>query len=1161
MPALRIQTLGPFRLWRKGELIPADAWPTYKSQLLFKILLTERGHFVPADRLMEYLWPDLSPKQAQNNLWVTISQARRMLQPELPPRTASAYIVTHREGYAFNQDSDYWLDVDAFTAQLSAARQVEAGPARLKELESAKQLYHGDYLEDVPYEEWALTPREQLRGVYLDLLADLAELYARIGRYRRAISLCHESLAIDSLHEATYRRLMLFHYGVGEQNLALKVYEECARVMQNEIGVEPAAETVALYNQIQHRQVEGIDQDLVYPVPVNDIALPYSLSRTSFVGRGQEYNQLVALATQARAGQGQVILIEGEPGVGKSRLVQEAVGFVRRLGMNALLTNCYQIEQSIPFYPIIELLDQVIAEWPAETLQQLSPGHLTELAALLPELTDLVPDLPPIPPQPDETRQVRLFKALIQLLTAITDRAGLVLIGEDIHWADYASLQCFHDWVQHLSHMPILMIFTYRGEEVAAEEDQTTFIHSLKRQPHVLSMKLTRLSLEDVQTLLANLIDVSTQATDLSQWLYRETEGNPFFLVSILQSILEQGLLTRTEEGAWQIEPHHLDPTDLGLTLPEALREAIRSRLRRVPPRGRHILEIASVLGRHFDFDTLRAVSQEDQLVLLDGIEVLIQRRLLYQEQDVLSYDFNHEKIREVVYHDLSAPRRQFLHQQIAETLEAQPGRHLGETASILAHHFERAGQRKWALEFWLRAGEHALTSYALQSAVRHYERALALAEQPMEEVAAYYGLGRAHFALDDNEAALADLMGGLQLAEGSNEYRPRMLYLLADIQFARYEVEACESLVQLALAAAESSGDQETRCQSLSLLGQVHSARGELEIELELITQALNLCRQTNNRWREGRTLADLGWIQAQRAEFDAAIVSAEQALVILETTADQAGVAFAWNILGRGQGGRGEYDSATASFLRSREIAEAIDHKFLVVQVPNMLGWLHQQLCDYQRALEFDQEGVEAARRWSKTPAEISALINVALDICHLGNPGQALTDLEEIRNRIVQQAFGFHAWRWRLRLLHATGLCHLALGEASKAHELAEMGMSLARETTSQKYVALNHELSGAALADGGQVVEAIHRLETAVTLADDFSYQPLRWQGRHRLTRLYELSGRNDAALTAIIEAQQIIEIIAAGLTDELQRAAFLRAEPVQAIAETRSKLVD
>lgn len=168
------------------------------------------------------------------------------------------------------------------------------------------------------------------------------------------------------------------------------------------------------------------------------------------------------------------------------------------------------------------------------------------------------------------------------------------------------------------------------------------------------------------------------------------------------------------------------------------------------------------------------------------------------------------------------------------------------------------------------------------------------------------------------------------------------------------------------------------------------------------------------------------------------------------------------------------------------------------------------------------------------------------------HLGDPARALSDLREIQTRIEQEAFGFHAWRWRLRLHHAQGLCYLALDQAPKALELAEEGMALAKATTSRKYVALNHELRGTALADLGQVPEALAELKSAVALADDVSYQPLRWGGRYRLAQLYERAGRGEEARASLAEAKQIIQAIAAELTDELLRSAFLGAGPVRAI---------
>jgi predicted ATPase/DNA-binding SARP family transcriptional activator len=1154
MPALRIQVLGSFRVWRQGELVSNETWPTHKSKTLFKILLTERGHFVSADRLVEYLWPDLPPKQAQNNLWVTVSQVRRVLQPDMPRRAPSDYILTQREGYMFSKDSDYWLDVDAFRAHLEAGRQSDQAPTQIKAFEAARQLYRGDYLEEDPYEDWSLATREVLREHYLALLTNLAEAHARQGRYRRAISLCHEGLAIDNIREAVYRQLMLYHYCAGEQSLALKVYDECKCTLRGEIGVDPMPETISLYRQIQRRQVEAVDRDVTYPRPTQDFAVSYSLGRTPFVGREAEYGRLAACATEAAASRGQVVLITGEPGIGKSRLVQEVAGFAREQGMSTLFACCYQVEQAMSYQPVNDLARQALEDRTAETLPRLPAVWLAEIATLLPEITDAVPGLPAVPPDVDESRQGRLFYALARLFATIADCSGLMLAVDDIHWADPATLQFLHHLACHLADRAILLVCTYRSEEVATNEDLATFVHGLKRDAHFLQIRLARFSAEDVNALLEPMVGSSPRAMELSRWVHRETDGNPFFFVSILQSLLEQGLLNIGEEIEWHVNPQELYAAGIELTLPDALRESVRDRLRRVPKGVRRVLDLAAVLGRRFDFATLQAVTQSGQEMLLDAVEDLVARHLLHEEEDGRHYDFSHDKIREVVYHDLSGARRVLLHRQVAEKVEAQASGRLDETASILAHHFERAGERARALAYRLQAGEHALSTYAAQQAARHYERALALTEQPSEKAETYLGLGRAHFALDDLEAAVADLNQGLQLAEKRDELRARLLYLLADVHFARYDVEACESHVRAALTAAEAVGDRETMCQSLSLLGQVYSARGDLDSEIELITQALDVCRRLGDRWRQGRTLADLGWLQAQRAEFAEAVVSAERALELLEVTDDRAGMAFAWNILGRAHGGRGDYEAAFAAFQRSREVAEAIDHKFLMAQVPNMLGWLHQQLCDYERALAFDQEGVEVARRWGKTPAEIGARINLGLDILHLGDPARALFDLGEIQRKIEREAFGFHAWRWRLRLHHAQGLCYLALGHAPRALELAEEGMTLAKATTSRKYVALNHELSGMALADLGQATGAMAELKSALALADGVSYQPLRWGGRYWLARFYEQAGQGEEARANLAEAKQIIHAIATELTDKLLRSAFLGAELVRAVTQ-------
>ncbi len=280
------------------------------------------------------------------------------------------------------------------------------------------------------------------------------------------------------------------------------------------------------------------------------------------------------------------------------------------------------------------------------------------------------------------------------------------------------------------------------------------------------------------------------------------------------------------------------------LTLPEALRESVRDRLRRVPGTMRHLLDLVAVLGQRFPFATLQAVVGEEPEAILDAVEGLVARRLL-QEEGKGFYAFNHDKIREVVYQDLSDARRTLLHQRVAGTLEAQAGGQPGAMASVLAHHFEQASESPRALYYWLLAGQHAMATYAPQQALRHYERALALAEATEDKIGAYHGLGRSHFALDELDAAIADLNQGLRLASTDDAHRARMLYLLADVHFARYDEEACETYARQALAAAETVGDEETMAQSLSLLGQAYSGQGQLDAEFSLIDQALAICRQ----------------------------------------------------------------------------------------------------------------------------------------------------------------------------------------------------------------------------------------------------------------------------------------------------------------------------
>jgi len=245
---LRIQMLGEFQAWRQREIL---TWPTQKSKMLFQILLVEPGRLVPTDRLLEYLWHNLPPRKALNNLWVTISQLRHVLQPDSPPRARSDYIHKQSEGYRFNSESSYWLDVDEFTMHLLAAQSAANLTDRITGWEEARRLYQGDYLEDEPYAEWAQFPRTQWRRRYEQLLINLAEAYGRNSNFQKAITQCREILRLDNTNETALRLLMRCHASLGERATALKVYEDAVHVLKDEIGLDPMPETTELARQIK----------------------------------------------------------------------------------------------------------------------------------------------------------------------------------------------------------------------------------------------------------------------------------------------------------------------------------------------------------------------------------------------------------------------------------------------------------------------------------------------------------------------------------------------------------------------------------------------------------------------------------------------------------------------------------------------------------------------------------------------------------------------------------------------------------------------------------------------------------------------------------------------------------------------------------------------
>ncbi|MBU0491938.1 MAG: tetratricopeptide repeat protein, partial [Chloroflexi bacterium] len=315
--SLRIHTLGLFLVSRGDTPIPESAWKTQKNKTLLKILLTHRQHHLTRDQLLDWLWPDLDPDAADRSLRVATSQLREALEPDRPRGSRPSFLLTTEAGYAWNLQTDYWLDAEEFEelARSAALVSEEALDAEtLSQLRIAGNLYQGDYLAEDRYADWALVERERLREMHLALLTRLAGAHARQREYPQAVALYRQVLAADRCRESVWRQVMLCHYHAGDQAMARRAYDECQQALREELDVEPMPETPALYAQILRREVPAPPSTIPHNLP------PYL---TPFIGRQEE---LIELAGRLGNPASRLVTLVGPGGAGKTRLALQSAG-------------------------------------------------------------------------------------------------------------------------------------------------------------------------------------------------------------------------------------------------------------------------------------------------------------------------------------------------------------------------------------------------------------------------------------------------------------------------------------------------------------------------------------------------------------------------------------------------------------------------------------------------------------------------------------------------------------------------------------------------------------------------------------------------------------------------------------------------------------------
>jgi DNA-binding SARP family transcriptional activator len=686
--------------------------------------------------LIEDLWRGEPPASAGHALRVYVSNLRQVLEPDRATRVAPQVLVTRPPGYLLAVCPD---QTDAGRFELLVAeggRVFDAG--RVAEASSlfgdALALWRGPVLADLGDEPFVGAEAARLVEARWVVTERRAEAELALGRHTELVGDLEALTRLQPFRERLWAQLIVALYRSGRQADALQTYQRLRALLVDELGLEPSPPLRDLEAAVLRH-----DPDLAVPV---GIATPVALvtttngqvdpvqpnqpltHRTPFVGREEERAELRRLLGQTKAGTGALLMVGGEPGVGKTRLAEELRRQCEAGGFATFVGHCYEAAGAPPYVPVVEAFEQALAAAPSpEAFRQFLGDEASEIARLVPKLRRLCPDIPPPLELPAEQERRYLFNSVLEVLARTAAGRPTLLVLDDIHWADEPTMLLIAHIAERLADIPVLILGLYRDNELDAGRPLSNTFVELIRRRLARRMRLERLPADGVSQMLTGLAS-QEPPPGLVDVVYAQTEGNPFFTEEVFRHLAEEGRLFDAD-GRFR--------TDLKvgeLDVPEGVRLVVAARLRRLGDDGARVLGSAAVLGRVFSFELLQALEQLSEAQLLDIVDDAARARLIAPVVDPSgedAYIFGHELIRQTVLSELSAPRRRRLHVRAAEALERHYAAALAPQAATIANHLLQAGpvaEPKRTFRALIMAGRHALETAAYEEALRHLDEA-----------------------------------------------------------------------------------------------------------------------------------------------------------------------------------------------------------------------------------------------------------------------------------------------------------------------------------------------------------------------------------------------------------------------------------------------------
>jgi DNA-binding SARP family transcriptional activator len=857
---LTILLLGPPQILVDGIAV---AVPRRRARALVYYLAAQRRP-INRERLLALFWPDHERTAARQLLRAALHGVRQAVGP----------LIEGEEDLVISSDVevDYRTLADAVTAPAVDETALARALARYRD-----DLLAGFTLPDaVPFTEWLAAGREHARLLAVRGYTRLARVAGARGDIAAALTALDRALAFDPLQEDLQREAIRLHYLAGDRVGAIRRYEQFRDLLDAELGVPPMRETRDLY--------DAIVTDRLHADLPGARAEPHKRPMTS--GNGRDATTLpfigrkAEMATLATTGAGRLALIEGEAGVGKTRLAFEAAAQHTAQGGLALTAAARELEQGLPYQPWIGALRDLLAhpDWRMLCANlNIAPVWFGEVARLLPEL------LPGAAP-PTQADEARLWEGVARLLIALAQQKPLMLVLDDLHWADASSLALLGYVLRRAGDVPLRMVATVRAADHPAP--LRTLLTALIREGRLERILIRRLSITETESLARALSP--RDAARLAPWLYRTTEGNPFVIAELVHHARTIGLLTSDGRLSATLPDEPI--------VPASVYSLIQERLARLSSAARRVIDTAVAVGRVFSFDVVARAAALSETAALDAINELLAARLIEPLPDG-RFQFDHSLTMEVAYREVGEPCHRALHRRVAETLEALNRDRLDEVAGLIAWHFIEGGAPERAAPYALRAGRHAASVAAWTEATAFYEQALVAMPQS-QRFNALMSLGEALLTGGRAAQATERFRESLALARTPTEARQAQLSLARSLAPQGRYAEMIESVRGL-----EYADDHNVRITALFLWGTALSLEGSdlAGAALRLREAARLLSSQpAPDHIALAQVRFELGGVAAQQGDLLAALACYREALAVADKAAHDP-AATPWRILAR--------------------------------------------------------------------------------------------------------------------------------------------------------------------------------------------------------------------------------------------------------------------